>query len=176
MILLVLPALAEAACPDNAVVCTFQQLPFLADAANLTTEDYINALYRMAISIAAILVVLRLVWAGVQYMLSEVVTSKEKARRDIQGALLGLLIVLGAVTILNTINPEITRTDILGRLEPSGGFSARQPIEPGTARCPAGQVWMECAQNGEVEAADCFPKEQTKWCTSEGGQIIIGGN
>lgn len=92
---------------------TFQQLPSILGSTPATMEEYINTLYRLAIGVAAILVVLRLIYAGVQYMFSEVITNKGKAVEDIKNALLGLVIILGAVTILNTINPEITRIDIL---------------------------------------------------------------
>lgn len=90
----------------------FQYLPGLENVSELSTQQYIDALYVIAIVAASILVVFKLLWAGVQYMLSEVVTSKQKAKQDIQGALLGLLIILGAVTLLNTINPNLTNIDI----------------------------------------------------------------
>ena len=90
---------------------TFKQLPFWDKTGS---ASYIEALYKLAISLAAVLVVLRLIWAGVQYMLSEMVTSKQKAKETIQSALLGLLIILGAVTILNTINPRLTNLDVIG--------------------------------------------------------------
>jgi hypothetical protein len=51
--------------------------------------------------------VVKIIFAGVKYMLSDLVTSKEAAKKDIRGALIGLLIVLGAVLILNTINPQL---------------------------------------------------------------------
>lgn len=78
------------------------------------TGSYIEALYKIAISMAAVLVVLRLIWAGVKYMFSEVVTNKQEAKEDIKSALLGLLIILGAVTILTTINPQLTNLDVVG--------------------------------------------------------------
>lgn len=93
-------------------VKTFQSIPGLENVGNLTTQQYIDALYVIAITAASILAVFKLIWAGVQYMLSEVVTSKQKAKQDIQGALLGLLLILGAVTLLNTINPNLTNIDI----------------------------------------------------------------
>ncbi len=71
-------------------------------------EQYINLLYKMSISIAALLAVVKIVIAGAKYMLSDVVTNKSDAKKDIQGALLGLLLILGAVIILNTINPALT--------------------------------------------------------------------
>ncbi len=73
---------------------------------------YINALYRLSISIAALLAVIKIVIAGAKYMLSDIVTHKEDAKKDIQGALIGLLIVIGAVIILNTINTDLTNLDL----------------------------------------------------------------
>jgi hypothetical protein len=96
-----------------AQVKTFQNLPGLENVSDLTTQQYIDALFVIAIVTASILAVFKLIWAGVQYMLSEVVTSKQKAKDDIRGALLGLLIILGAVTLLNTINPNLTNLNFL---------------------------------------------------------------
>lgn len=102
-----------------AQVQTFQTLPGLQNAGNLTTQQYIDALYVIAIAAASILAVLKLMWAGAQYMLSEVVTNKQRAKDDIRGALLGLLIILAAVTILNTINPNLTKIDFLRNAQPA---------------------------------------------------------
>ncbi|MBY0538733.1 pilin [Patescibacteria group bacterium] len=73
---------------------------------------YINALYRLSISIAALLAVIKIVIAGAKYMLSDIVTHKEDAKKDIQGALIGLLIVIGAIIILNTINTDLTNLNL----------------------------------------------------------------
>lgn len=75
-------------------------------------NDYINALYRLSISIAALLAVIKIVIAGAKYMLSDIVTHKEDAKKDIQGALVGLLIVIGAIIILNTVNTDLTNLDL----------------------------------------------------------------
>ena len=71
-------------------------------------DQYINLLYKMSISIAALLAVVKIIIAGAKYMLSDVVTTKSAAKNDIKGALLGLLLIVGAVIILNTINPALT--------------------------------------------------------------------
>lgn len=88
-------------------------VPFLENGANPNTTDYINALYKLSITIAALMVVVKLILAGVKYMFSEMVTSKEEAKKDIRNALLGLLIILSAVLILNTINPQLTNIGFL---------------------------------------------------------------
>ncbi|MEX0918290.1 MAG: hypothetical protein WDZ93_04005 [Candidatus Paceibacterota bacterium] len=80
--------------------------------ANASTQDYISALFALSIGVASALAVLRIIMAGVKYMFSEIVTDKTEAKGDIRNALIGLLLILGAVTILNEINPELTKFDI----------------------------------------------------------------
>lgn len=83
------------------------------DARGYNVNEYINALYVLSISVAAFLVVLRLILAGLQYMFSDIVTNKEAAKKDIRNAFVGLFIVVGAVIILNTINPQLTNLTAL---------------------------------------------------------------
>ncbi|NCN12029.1 hypothetical protein GW937_01775 [Candidatus Kaiserbacteria bacterium] len=75
-------------------------------------DGYINSLYVLSISIAALLAVIKIVIAGVKWMLTDVVTSKSDAKKDIQGALIGLLIVLSAVLILTIINPNLVNVNL----------------------------------------------------------------
>lgn len=86
-------------------------------AAGFDTQEYIDTLYRIAIIAAAFVAVGKLVWAGAQYVLSGVVTKKEDAKKDIWGALIGILIILGAVTILTTINPQISNLRALNPID-----------------------------------------------------------
>lgn len=113
-ILTVLPNIAAA---QAEAARTFNSIPFLSGVIN--TANFAEALFNIAIAIAAILVVVRLIWAGSKYMLSGLVTSKESAREEIRNAVLGLLIILGSVTILQTINPKLLNLNALGTLEPA---------------------------------------------------------
>lgn len=87
-------------------------IPGIPNPSTLQFGDYINSLYRLAISIAALLAVFKIVIAGAKYMLDDVVTHKQEAKDEIRGALVGLLIILGAVLILNTVNTDITKNMI----------------------------------------------------------------
>lgn len=111
-LVLLLPTVALAA----TTMTTFQDVPLWNNASD--SASIIEALYKIAIGAAAILVVFRLMMAGVQYMFSEMITSKQKAKETIQSALLGLLIILGAVTILSTINPNLVKLDVVGKGAP----------------------------------------------------------
>lgn len=117
---------ATAKCPEGEVYsnlskeCVKEFIPLVGipyvdtTDANLSLPGYVDALYKAAISIAAFMAVVKIIFAGVKYMLSDVVTSKEDAKKDIRGALIGLLIVVGAVLILNTINPQLKELTALG--------------------------------------------------------------
>ncbi len=76
--------------------------------------SYASALYSVAIVVAALLAVIRLVIAGAKYMMTDVVSGKGQAINDIKGSLLGLLIIISAFVILNTINPNLTKISIVG--------------------------------------------------------------
>jgi hypothetical protein len=75
-------------------------------------DGYVDALYALAISIAALVAVVKIVLAGAKYMMDDIVTHKSEAKEDIKNALIGLLIIIGAVIILNTINSDLTNLAI----------------------------------------------------------------
>lgn len=98
-------------------------IPTLVQAQNITTliemptgegdfNSYINAVYILSISVAALLAVVKIIIAGFKYMFSDIITQKSEAKKDIRNALIGLLIVLGAVLILEIINPELTQFNL----------------------------------------------------------------
>lgn len=88
-------------------------------------NGYINTLYALSIGIAALLAVIKIIIAGVKWMMSDVVTNKMEAKEDIKGALLGLLIVLGAVLIITVINPDILKVNLqMNQIQTSGSASS----------------------------------------------------
>ena len=89
-------------------------IPGVTTGTQPSFAAYVNALYSLAITGAAMFAVIKIVLAGVKYMTSSLVSGKEDAKGDILGALLGLLIILGTFLILNTINPNLT----IIRIEP----------------------------------------------------------
>ena len=131
-------------------------------------EDYLNTLYALSISIAALLAVIKIIIAGVKYMLSDVVTNKSSAIKDIQGALLGLILVVMAWVILYVINPAIlsvtvnTRTiEVPSRPPETRGatrqanFEAERAACEGTPSSPTGNRYVRSTINGR-EAYTCI--------------------
>ncbi|KKS04574.1 MAG: hypothetical protein UU82_C0012G0006 [Candidatus Nomurabacteria bacterium GW2011_GWC2_41_8] len=73
---------------------------------------YLNLMIKLFIGICAVLAVIMIVMGGIQYMTTELISSKEEGRKRITGAILGLLLALGAYTLLFTINPDLLNTDL----------------------------------------------------------------
>lgn len=74
--------------------------------------EYLNLILKIFIGISAVLAVIMILRGGIEYMTSELISSKEEGINHIKGALLGLLLALGAWLLLNTINPSILSTDM----------------------------------------------------------------
>ncbi len=68
---------------------------------------YVNIIFDLFIGICAVLAFVMLVIGGIQYMGSELISSKEAAKSQATNAILGLLVAFSAWLILNTINPKL---------------------------------------------------------------------
>lgn len=83
-----------------------------AGQSNNKIGDYLNVMIRIFIGLCAVLAVVMIVIGGIQYMTSELISSKGEGKERILHAIFGLLLALGAWTLLNQINPDILRTDL----------------------------------------------------------------
>ena len=100
---------------------TGQVAPFLTRAfsANSDFPTMVNALFKGAISVGAILAVLQLARAGFMYMGGESWGTKEKSKEIMRQASLGLLILLSIYLVLEQINPQLLDLNILNKVDPS---------------------------------------------------------
>jgi hypothetical protein len=122
---IVVPASASPA--PKGVYTSLVNLPGLTDNTNRTLAEYVNVLFRLAIGIGALIAVVKIIVAGIKYMASDAVFSKEEAKKDIQNALLGLLIMLSTVVILRLINKDLLNIDVFQALQPLKGVELTAP-------------------------------------------------
>jgi hypothetical protein len=73
---------------------------------------FMRGLFSALLAIGAILAVFMLVYGGISYMMSDVVGNKAKAKERMRDAVLGLLLLIGSVLILRTINPNLLNFDL----------------------------------------------------------------
>jgi uncharacterized membrane protein len=79
---------------------------------NTALGVYLNAMIKIFIGLCAVLSVVMIVMGGIEYMTSELISNKEEGKKRIRDAIFGLLLALGAWTILNQINPDLLKSDI----------------------------------------------------------------
>jgi len=89
--------------------------PLTQHVAYANFADYLSTVYKLAITIGALIAVVMLVTGGVRYMLSESFTDIDKAKTRIKNALWGLLILVGSFLILYTINPNLLNFSALNQ-------------------------------------------------------------
>ncbi|MBL7053205.1 MAG: hypothetical protein ISS02_00885 [Candidatus Portnoybacteria bacterium] len=88
-------------------------LPSVSEGTKVGLVQYINYLYLFGLSLVGMAALISLVIGGFMYMLSDTVTTTDKAKEYISGAIYGLILALAAYLILNTINPDLVNWSII---------------------------------------------------------------
>lgn len=105
--------LAPLPCENGSPGCVDGRLVTYDPTTDQPLAHYLNLMLRIFIGLCAVLAVVMVVRGGLEYMMSELVSSKEEAKSRITGAVMGLILALGSYAILNTINPNLLKTDIV---------------------------------------------------------------
>lgn len=105
------------ASPAFAEFVPLAPIPNLDTTDGATLSSYLNSVFNFAISVGAVLAVLMIVKGGFEYMTTEAINQKGRARQSIQSAVIGLILLLMSVLILEVINPQLLNLDLFRNLE-----------------------------------------------------------
>lgn len=72
-------------------------------------ETYIPNVFLLSIGVAAFMAFVMITFGGIMYATSDAISGKSQGREYVENAVWGLLLVIGAWVILNTINPDILK-------------------------------------------------------------------
>ena len=97
------------AAPDYTVLVP---LPEAGISGPTKLGDYIPKAFNLSIGIAAALAFVMITLGGITYATSDAISGKSQGREWVTNAIIGLLLVIGAWVILNTINPQISHFDL----------------------------------------------------------------
>ncbi len=92
----------------------YSQSPQFTTAFNSSSlPEYINNVFKIILSVGAIMAVLRIAYGGFMYMGSADMWGNEKAAKEIiQDALIGLLLLFAIYLILYQINPNLLNLNV----------------------------------------------------------------
>jgi hypothetical protein len=75
--------------------------------------SFVNALFKMTISIGAVLAVCQFVYGGIIYMMTESgAMAMGESKERMQNAILGLLMLLSTWVVFNQINPDLLKLNV----------------------------------------------------------------
>ena len=133
LVLLLLPMFVSAQGAQGQITyIPLEPLPGLEQAQKGTDfAAFLSGFFTLLITIGGIVAVGALVLGGFVYMTSEVVGKKDEARKRLQKAVWGLLILIASYLVLNTINPQLLEFKFLP------GQAGRQSAPPPGARTPS---------------------------------------
>lgn len=127
-----------------------QQSPLLSrlfDPNTTSLAQFFNAAFKTALVVGAMLAVLKLGYAGFQYMTTDAFGTKGQARETIRDAVTGLLLLLAVWLILNQINPQILNLNILQTVRPAATTPSNTP---GTMGPPPGGGFLAPNQDPSI--------------------------
>lgn len=172
--------------------CLLAPLPGLStiDLEDTRVADYLKIIFRIGIALAGVLAVLMLVIGGIEYMSSDVITSKESAKGRMTNAILGLILVLGAYAILNTLNPklleinlDLNKQTITVEEVAEDGTVLNIEYPQGTGRCPTDCVELRGAggvdvpiKNSSGTKVEKTLKQHLQTMTTALASSAVGGN
>lgn len=113
-----------------------------------TLEKYLPGIFKLAIGLSAVAAVLMIVIGGLQYMSTDAIMKKEDGKKRIQNAIYGLVLVIGAWLILNTVNPNLLKLNLkiddITTTAPAGGTLSSTGLQQVTQNV-LGDLSSQCA-------------------------------
>jgi len=104
--------LAPLPCDKSDANCHGGQLTTFDPTQANNIGGYLNLMIKIFIGLCAVLAMVMIVMGGIEWMTSELPGNKEHGKERIQGAVFGLVLALGAWTLLYTINPSLLVSDL----------------------------------------------------------------
>lgn len=134
--------------------------------------EYINVAYKYGLGFGVIVMIVVIVFSGIQWMLSGIASSINDSKERIKNAALGLLLLFAANTILYTINPQLLnlKLPLMQAIRPET-FSVESANE-GT-RCDPAEV-DSCSKKGPNFKCKPTGHYVSTKCTDQANVLLAG--
>jgi hypothetical protein len=121
---------------------------------DLNFAAFLGLIFKILITVGALLAVGTLVYAGISYMLSEAFETKGEAKNRMKAALWGLIILLGAWLMLYTINPQLLNFNLSSIGTLGGSTNTPTSNAPGSTASSAADLQRQivaCPGKPEIQ-------------------------
>lgn len=132
--------------------------------ANVTFADYFKYLIRFVMGFGGVLAVVMIVIGGIQWMGTDSIFDKNEGKEKIKNALFGLVLMLSAYVLLNTINPQLVDIHIgfqkVGKVTTSGAGGYNPSLIKGTPNDTGVRLNQVCEpKEGVSPIGGCMEKD-----------------
>ncbi|MEK7473534.1 MAG: hypothetical protein AAB668_02295 [Patescibacteria group bacterium] len=128
--------------------------------------DYINVAYRYLVTVVLVVAIVMVVYGGFRYLVGASIGDIQAGKKIIVDAIVGMLIVLGAYTILSTVNPN---TVLLT-------FAPPEPIECADLALPEAIKNARCTSGSDCgEGQRCVAGVNYVFSTEGAGEVARTG-
>jgi len=104
-------------------------LPGMTENTAPGLGPYLVNMFKIGIGVAGVLAVVMITIGGVQYMTSEAISGKGEAKIRINRAIFGLVLALSSFLLLNTINTNLTESELTLKPVPAPPVTPPTPYE-----------------------------------------------
>lgn len=130
LLLLLGSASVSAQSADQVSYTPLEPIPgYSPDAGQINFAGMLNLLFKALFAAGALFAVVMLVFGGIMYMVSGAGVEMGEAKKRIEAAIWGLLLLAGAYLILYTINPQLLVFNISGIDSPTPNAAGNGPID-----------------------------------------------
>ncbi len=154
-----------------------EPIPGLVQTGNSNFGELLSSIFKLLIMIGGFIAIGGFVYAGIEYMTSNVVGSKANAKKRLQATLLGLFLLIASWLILNTINPQLV--NLTGGLNPAPNYTYNPgvpSVQPSTQQKNAQDVQQALQNQRPVDPAKIADfqaerKAAMAQCVTDNGRI-----
>lgn len=136
---------------ENFEYTVLAPLPGVPSDTTTTLQEYVPAIFKLAIGLSAVTAVLMIVIGGFQYMSTDAIQKKSEGKERIKNAVFGLVLVIGAWLILNEINPNLLNLNLNIKEAIVTAPPAGELVTPG-AKMTDEQITLSNARRASLQA------------------------
>lgn len=142
-------------------------------------ESVLNFAFQTLFTIGGLIAVFAFIIGGIAYMTSEVAHKKDEAKKRIQAAIYGLLLLAVSWLILNTINPDLLKFNFnpttlnSNNSAAQGTGNAPGPLRITIDRAESVKIYNSDSPDDVADALESYNRTQ---CNNRGVRAVEGGS
>ncbi len=152
-----------------------EPIPGFVQTGELNFGELLSSIFKVLIVVGGFIAIGAFVYAGIQYMMSEVVGTKSDAKKRLRASLMGLFLLIASWLILYTINPQlVTFSGALNPVKSNYQFIGQQTQTNTNVQQAINNVQTNRGNASQADINTALTAEQNAEavCIQQGGSML----